>query len=115
LIDLLTFYKGQDARIDFSCVDSAGMPLDLTSGRVEVSLQRDGINPFFIRVDSTNSTLVEWSNRAQGKGILIVPLAESNVPIGMIKMMVRSILDTGQSDVQYLGWGKVVRVPAPIV
>ena len=105
------FYFGQDARIDFSCVDETGAPLDLTGGKVEVVLERTGITPFFLKVDTDIPTNVEWNERDKGTGIIIVPLAEENLPIGMIKLMLRSITVSGRSDIQYLSWAKVIRIP----
>lgn len=106
------FYTGQDARIDFACLDENGAPLDLTTGRVEATLERRGIKPYYLQVDTDNIDLVQWKQRDQGTGILTIPIFDQDVPVGTIKFMLRSILESGKADIQYLSWAKVIRTPS---
>src|SRR3954469_8961973 len=121
MADALTLpelYYLQDTHIDFAAFDQNG-PMDLTgAGKIVVALQRDGIKPFFLQVDSDDvdyngNSLVTWRSRNEGTGVITVPLSEyPELPIGLIKMQVTAVSSEGQEEFQFMSWSKVRRTIA---
>ena len=80
-LNLPDLYYLQDTHIDFAAFDQNG-PMDLTgAGKVVVALQRDGIKPFSLQVDSNDvdsnsNSLTFWKNRSEGTGVITVPLSQ---------------------------------------
>ena len=107
--DVQKIYAGQDLRVDFVATDATGAPLDLTDGRVEVILERRGRKPFYARVTSEDPGAVQWWERAQGTGVLTVPLKDASIPYGFIRMNIRAVTSDGQDEIQYDGVAKVLR------
>ena len=120
-LTLLELYYLQDTHIDFAAYDQDG-PMDLSgAGKIVVALQRDGIKPFSLQVDSdgidpsNGNALVVWTNRSQGTGVITVPLSQyPELPIGLIKMQVMAVSSQGQAEFQFMSWAKVRRL-IPIV
>jgi len=123
MADALTLpelYYLQDTHIDFAAFDQNG-PMDLTgAGKIVVALERDGIKPFSLQVDSNDidsngNSLTVWKNRSEGTGVITVPLSlYPTLPLGLIRMQVTAVSSDGHEEFQYMSWSKIRRT-IPIV
>jgi hypothetical protein len=108
----MIIYRGVDLVIDFEVNDADGADLDLTGGgRVEVTLQRCGLRPYLRTVTSDDPGAVVWTDRATGTGVLTLPIAVDDVPLGRIRFGMTSVTADGRKDVQSESWATVKRLP----
>ena len=105
-------YRGVDLRVNFEVNNADGSDLDLTGGgRVEVTLQRCGLRPYLRVTTSDDAGAVQWTNRAQGTGVLTLPIAADDIPLGLIRFGMVSVTSDGRKDPQLDTWAIVKRLP----
>src|SRR5215211_5119025 len=106
-------YIGQGENISFACFESDGTTaLNLTnSGVAELTIWRTGVNPFTITVDTGTGVEgfdYDWLDRALGTGIFYVDFSEE-LPLGLCRMMLRSIEASGRTEMQVSIWIRLVK------
>lgn len=110
LEDVQKIYTEQDIRLYFACFeDDCTTPVDLTGGLVEVELQRTGLHPYaYAGSTDADPELTEWTDRTQGTGVITLALQEEVLPLGFMRLQMRSIKSTGETRTQQQTWVRVL-------
>jgi len=101
------FYEGTDLHVKFSCFEDDGTtPFDLGGGgRVEITLLRNGLKPFYLLTSTDDSSAnVSWTNRSEGTGTMTVPIRDVVVPTGMMKFGLVAVASDGREEIQEISW-----------